>query len=93
MKHTIRHKDGRTVEVEMARALAIRLHCSECGGWEAHPKDCPDTLCALWPYRGKSLHAISRSEGDSPVKKRGPYSSEELSGPGVGQDPVPRDGG
>ncbi len=55
--HTIRGKNGQRVELPLTRAKAIKLFCTECLGYETHPKDCTHTLCPLYPYRGKSLAA------------------------------------
>jgi hypothetical protein len=35
-----------------AQRLAIKAHCSECGGWSRKEVTlCPCVSCALWPYR------------------------------------------
>lgn len=61
-QHTVATSDGGFVRVSVGgsytRALAIRLHCTECLGWQTHPRDCTDTTCALFPFRGKSLRAM-----------------------------------
>lgn len=50
----IRAKDGGTVDVTLTRSQAIKAMCTECCGFgEAHPKDCTDTLCPLYLFRGK----------------------------------------
>lgn len=68
MKHTIRHKDGGEIDVDIHRTAAIKLFCTECLGWgEIHPKDCVDRLCPLYPFRGKSRLAILRS-GKPPLE-------------------------
>lgn len=66
--HTIRARDGGTVEVDgYTRGRAIKLFCTECLGWgEVHPKDCTDTLCPLFPYRGKTQTAYGVAKCDSP---------------------------
>ena len=34
--------------------------CTECMGWgEGNPKECTDTQCPLYPYRGKSQAAYN----------------------------------
>ena len=58
--HRIRARDRGHVEVELTRAKAIRAQCSECLGWEDHPRTCTDTHCPLFPFRGKSLLAYGR---------------------------------
>lgn len=57
VEHVIRTKDGGTKKVNMSRDTAIKLMCSECMGWEAHPKECSDKFCPLYPYRGKKFTA------------------------------------
>ena len=63
--HRIRTKDGGTVVIKnYARAKAIKLHCTCCCGYEEmNPRDCPDKLCPLWPFRGKNLAAYHKGEG------------------------------
>ncbi len=51
MKHRIKHSKGGTVELDLTRNRAIKAFCTECMGWETHPKDCAATLCPLYPYR------------------------------------------
>lgn len=63
VKHTIRTKDGGFIELQYARGQAIRLHCTECMGWEEHPKDCSAVHCALYPYRGRTRMS-NESEGE-----------------------------
>ena len=53
--HTVRTRDGGTKALRYGRKAAIRLHCTECLGWEDSPEVCTDTLCALYPFRGKTL--------------------------------------
>jgi len=57
MTHTVRTRDGATVALDgYTRSKAIKAMCSECMGWEAHPKrDCTSPLCPLYPYRGRTL--------------------------------------
>lgn len=54
-QHAIRNPDGEKVEVTLRHSSAIRAFCTECMGWDGHPKDCTSTLCPLFPFRGKSL--------------------------------------
>lgn len=62
MKHTIRTKDygttGKVKDVDLARSLAIKAFCTECLGFEEHPKDCTAKLCPLYPFRGKTQIAF-----------------------------------
>jgi hypothetical protein len=60
VKHTIRSAkaDGKTtMQVSLVRSTAIKAFCTECMGFQEHPKDCPDVHCPLYPFRGKSLIA------------------------------------
>ena len=59
IKHTIKRKFGGLMVVEgYIRSLAIRIMCTECMGWETHPKECTSNTCPLFPFRGKSEKAI-----------------------------------
>jgi len=53
-KHIINTRDGDTKHVNLTRQLAIKLFCTECLGYETHPKDCTCRFCPLYPYRGKT---------------------------------------
>ena len=53
-KHTIRTRDGGRKTIGVTRAMAIKLFCVECLGWEEHPRECSAKMCALWVYRGKT---------------------------------------
>ena len=62
MKHEVRtnnfHRTGKTVVIDgYARARAVKIFCTECLGFEDHPKDCTANLCPLFPFRGKSTLA------------------------------------
>ena len=57
-KHTIHRKSGKLKEVELTRSLAIKAFCTECLGFETHPKDCESFNCPLWPFRGKTTIAF-----------------------------------
>ena len=61
--HTIRTKDGGTKEVDLFRAQAVKVHCTECMGWDENPSGCTSTKCALFPFRGKSMLAVSGHNG------------------------------
>ena len=54
VKHTVRRKSGKLKEVQLTRSSAIKAFCTECLGWEIHPKDCESYNCPLWPFRGKT---------------------------------------
>ena len=57
-KHTIRRKSGKLKDVELTRSLAIKAFCTECLGFETHPKDCESFNCPLLPFRGKTTIAL-----------------------------------
>ena len=63
-KTTIRTTTGKTKEVELTRDLAIRSFCTECLGYEDHPRICTAPLCPLFPFRGKSLLAFHPGDDD-----------------------------
>ena len=54
IKHKVRRKNGKFKEVDLTRSLAIKAFCTQCLGWETHPKDCDSRECPLWPFRGKT---------------------------------------
>ena len=56
IEHTVRAREGGTVEVSLTRASAIAVQCTECMG-DQHPKDCSSPLCPLFPFRRKTLKA------------------------------------
>ena len=61
-KHTVRTRDGGTITLSVfTRGKAIKVFCTECMGWDMHPKECTDPHCPLYPYRGQSL-ATQRGE-------------------------------
>ena len=64
MKHTIKTSNNKTQVIEKyTRGRAIKLMCTECGGWgEMQPKDCQSKNCPLYPYRGKSTLAYEPSQ-------------------------------
>jgi hypothetical protein len=60
LTHIIRAATGcnnRLVSTTLTRAEAIKVHCTECCGFEAVPNQCLDEHCALFPFRGKSRKA------------------------------------
>lgn len=63
VKQYIRSRDGDRIEVELTRSKAIKAMCTECCGFgEMHPKDCTDTLCPLYSFRGKIQLAYKSTE-------------------------------
>lgn len=65
--HTVRCADGKlkTIDNYVSRSKAIKLMCTECMGWDAHPNGCTDINCPLYPFRGKTLMAYSRTSSDN----------------------------
>jgi len=69
-RHKVRTRDGGEVEVSpYTRQTAISLMCSECMGWESHPRDCTAVKCPLYPFRRKSQLAY---HSGGPKSKNGP---------------------
>lgn len=62
--NTLRTRDGGSKTIEYGRKKAILLHCTECMGWETHPKHCTSKMCALYPYRGITMET---QHSDAPV--------------------------
>ena len=61
--HTVRTRDGGTRKIgTYTRGLAIKLHCTECLGFEGDPKECTCPKCPLFPFRGRSQAAYHRAE-------------------------------
>jgi hypothetical protein len=60
-EHIIRTKSGELKKVKLTRTKAIKIHCTECCGYEYHPKECEIKLCPLWLFRGKSWAGLSDS--------------------------------
>jgi hypothetical protein len=57
-QHTVRAKDGGVVTLHLSPAMAIKVNCMECLGWECNPKtDCTSPLCACFPFRGYTRRA------------------------------------
>lgn len=53
-RHQMRDRNGDLVVMRgFTRGKAIKAFCTQCLGFETHPKDCTATECALYPYRGK----------------------------------------
>lgn len=63
IKHTVRTKNGKDVQINVTRSLAIKLMCTECLGWgEDHPKNCTAPKCPLFPFRGRTTKNIIESK-------------------------------
>lgn len=60
-KINIRTKAGGEKQLIVNKSKAIKIFCTECMGWEAHPNECTSINCALYPWRGKSREATSES--------------------------------
>jgi len=58
VKHKVRTRDAGLKEVNLTRSTAIKTFCTECMGWQSHPKDCVSYNCALYPFRGKTNSTI-----------------------------------
>lgn len=44
-----------------SRALAIKVLCTECLGFEADPRtECTSILCPVFPFRGRTLRAYAK---------------------------------
>jgi hypothetical protein len=72
-EHTIRTTSNSTKKVKIGRKMAIKLFCTECLGYETHPKDCTALLCPLFPFRGKTLLAydnLSQKECTNELKSK-----------------------
>jgi len=54
VKHKVRRRNGKLKEVQLTRSTAIKTFCTECLGWEIHPRECESYNCPLWPFRGKT---------------------------------------
>lgn len=67
--HTFRTKDGGTRTMKVSKRKAIELHCTECMGWEADPKDCPSTLCALYPFRKRTQAGLRSNQEPRKVRR------------------------
>ena len=64
--HHIKTRDGRGKTLKYGRAMAIKLFCVECLGWEDDPKDCTAPECPLYPFRGRTLMS-KHGDKSSPV--------------------------
>lgn len=68
--HTIHIRDGGTKTLNITRDLAIKLFCTECLGYETHPKDCTSKFCPLYPYRGKTQCGFSKNSRKRDIKDK-----------------------
>lgn len=49
----IRNRKGNIISIpRLSRSDAIKLFCTQCLGYENHPKDCKVDTCPLYFYRG-----------------------------------------
>lgn len=54
--HRIKSRNGDLVQVgAYSPRKAIKAFCTECLGFETHPKDCTASSCPLYPFRGKVM--------------------------------------
>lgn len=53
--HTVLAKSGAKMQVKLTARKAIKLHCTQCMGYEGDPKECGIETCPLYLYRGKTL--------------------------------------
>ena len=53
--HTVLCADGNYRKFKLTRTRAIAVHCTECLGFEEHPRDCTSLHCPLFPWRKKTL--------------------------------------
>lgn len=64
--HTVRTNRsdgaGRITITPYTRGIAIRLHCTECLGFEGDPKDYTSPNCALYPFRKKTYKAYEKEK-------------------------------
>lgn len=78
-EHTVRTADNDFVRIpRLTRGLAIRMHCTECLGWQGNAKeDCTDELCCLFPFRGRSLRAYRGTEALTNTTTAEPEENED----------------
>ena len=70
VSHTVRTRDGGLKTLKCGRKQAIFLCCTECLGWEDHPRDCTSPLCPLYPFRGLTM-ASQKGDKRAGVTKTG----------------------
>ena len=81
--HTVRHKDGGTITFKnYSLKLAVLLNCSDCCGFESDPRQCPDKLCPMWPFRGYTLKNRARLDEEK-ARLRGLATFEKNKANGV----------
>ena len=74
LSHTVLCADGKTKVINnYQRALAIKLFCVNCLGWEEHPKDCTDKFCPLYPFRGKTILSTSSTDIETTEEQKEIY--------------------
>jgi hypothetical protein len=62
--HTVRTKDGGTKAFKhLSKAMAIKLLCTECLGWEVNPCDCTSRLCPVYPFRAATRASHKGDKG------------------------------
>jgi len=61
------------------RALAIKIHCTECMGHETDPRECTSPNCALFPFRKKTLAAYEKGTTSGDVVEE-TEEQEEIDG-------------
>ena len=87
-KHKIRSAEGsgEMIDVELTPMKAIKAMCTECMGFEDHPKNCTAVSCPLFPYRGQTRLAWPKPEvGEEDLRfyvkvdgvERGPYTENK----------------
>ena len=55
----VRGKSGALLSLKRPSPLAaIRMMCTECFGFETHPRECTDKHCPLYTYRGRSTKTM-----------------------------------
>ena len=65
VKHVVRAKNYKLIELNLTRKSAILAFCMECLGWEGHPSECTVKLCPLYPYRGYTGKTLNGTIPDS----------------------------
>ena len=65
----LRTRDGGFIRVRLTRKTAMAFHCTECMGWEENPAQCTSPLCALYPFRAKTL-GTQKGKFDTAEKAR-----------------------
>lgn len=59
ISHTVRTPTGTKTIPRLTKAMAIKLHCTECMGFNtADVARCTSPLCALYPFRKSTRAAL-----------------------------------